>query len=82
MRWIEDRLARRRQDQRSRLLAALAAGHRYGLDLAREARIRPGTLYVLLAELENAGRVTSRWDDTRAGRLPRRAYELAERTTP
>jgi len=49
------------------ILGALTEGERYGYELAQRlehaglGRIKGGTLYPLLARLETAGLVTSRW---------------------
>jgi DNA-binding PadR family transcriptional regulator len=50
-----------------------------GADISRKLGISSGTLYPLLARLENAGWVTSEWervDPTEAGRPRRRFYTL------
>jgi PadR family transcriptional regulator, regulatory protein PadR len=51
----------------------------YGLEIATKAGILGGTMYPLLARLEQAGWLTSRWEDldeTAAGRRRRRYYRL------
>jgi len=51
---------------------------RYGLDLALEAGLEPGTIYPILVAFENAGWLRSREEDVdphREGR-PRRRYYL------
>jgi PadR family transcriptional regulator PadR len=51
----------------------------YGFDLLRRTRLKSGTVYPLLDRLENAGWVTSNWEEinTRAeGRPRRRFYSL------
>jgi PadR family transcriptional regulator PadR len=51
----------------------------YGLEIAREATLQRGTLYPILARLEDAGLVTSEWeqiDPHVEGRRPRRYYTL------
>lgn len=51
----------------------------YGLEVAKEAGIKSGTLYPILARLESAGWLTSNWeqvDPTVVGRRPRRYYKL------
>lgn len=50
-----------------------------GADLARQARIGPGTLYPLLQRLERAGWLASRWeteDPSALGRPRRRYYHI------
>lgn len=50
-----------------------------GADIARQADIGSGTLYPLLARLENAGWMRSEWeqvDPAEAGRPRRRLYKL------
>jgi PadR family transcriptional regulator, regulatory protein PadR len=50
---------------------------RYGYDLMKAARLKSGTLYPMLARLQDEGLVTSEWeappDD---GRPPRKYYTL------
>jgi PadR family transcriptional regulator, regulatory protein PadR len=68
--------------QTERVLAALlrdAHGHRYGLQISREAGLKSGTLYPILARLEAADWVVSEWeriDPSAEGRRPRRYYRL------
>jgi PadR family transcriptional regulator PadR len=53
-------------------------GH-YGLEMARAAGLKSGTIYPILARLEQAGWITSAWEDidpVAAGRRPRRYYQL------
>jgi PadR family transcriptional regulator, regulatory protein PadR len=66
-----------------RVLAAFLADPavpRYGYDLMRAARLPSGTLYPLLARLQDEGLVASRWEPAgqAGGRPPRRYYELTE----
>jgi PadR family transcriptional regulator, regulatory protein PadR len=52
---------------------------RYGLEIAKEARLPGGTLYPALARLEEAGWITSEWEDideAAQGRRRRRYYKL------
>lgn len=52
---------------------------RYGLDLAQETGLKPGTMYPVLARLERYGWVISKWEDIdphAEGRRPRRYYQL------
>jgi PadR family transcriptional regulator, regulatory protein PadR len=52
---------------------------RYGYDLMKAARLPSGTLYPMLARLQDQGLVSSRWErptDDDAGRPPRRYYQL------
>ena len=51
----------------------------YGLRLSKDARIASGTVYPMLARLENAGWLESRWEELRPeneGRPRRRLYRL------
>lgn len=65
------------------ILALLADGPRYGLQLGRELEsagellTSQGTLYPLLNRLSEAQLVTSRWELAEAER-PRRYYEITE----
>jgi DNA-binding PadR family transcriptional regulator len=62
------------------LQAFIAAGESlYGLELSDQTGLKSGTLYPVLARLEEAGWVTSAWEDTDprdVGRPRRRYYEL------
>src|SRR5690349_11078792 len=52
---------------------------RYGLDLAMEARLEPGTVYPILVAFETVGWLVSREEDVdahTAGRPRRRYYRL------
>lgn len=60
-------------------LAAGGAEPLYGLELMDQTGLKSGTLYPVLARLEEAGWVTSSWEDAdprAAGRPRRRYYEL------
>jgi PadR family transcriptional regulator, regulatory protein PadR len=60
------------------LLADPAAPH-YGYDLMKAARLPSGTLYPMLARLQQEGLVDSEWEDQRpdaGGRPPRKYYRL------
>jgi DNA-binding PadR family transcriptional regulator len=66
-----------------RVLQAFLAdpsAHRYGYDLMRAARLPSGTLYPMLARLQDQGLVTSEWeprpDGDAGGRPPRKYYRL------
>ena len=51
----------------------------YGLEVARTARLKSGSLYPILARLEQYGWITGVWEDIdphREGRRPRRLYRL------
>lgn len=54
------------------------AAPRYGYDLMKAARLPSGTLYPMLARLQDQGLVTSRWEAQpgAAGRPPRKYYQL------
>jgi DNA-binding PadR family transcriptional regulator len=64
------------------ILAAFLAKPRkphYGLEIAKAARLPSGTLYPALARLEQAGWITSEWEDideAAEGRRRRRYYRL------
>lgn len=60
------------------MLGAPAEDH-YGLELAREAELKSGTIYPILARLEAAGWISGSWEDIDPqleGRRPRRYYRL------
>jgi PadR family transcriptional regulator PadR len=60
-------------------MARDAGARHYGLEMAKATGLSSGTLYPVLARLEQAGWVTSTWeevDPSRAGRPPRRYYRL------
>jgi PadR family transcriptional regulator, regulatory protein PadR len=51
----------------------------YGLELAKAAGLKPGTIYPALARLENAGWLSSYWEEVdpkEIGRPRRRLYRL------
>lgn len=68
------------------VLQALAAGYRYGFDIARVAGLRPGSVYQILHRMEDAGLATGRWEDADTarddGRPSRRYYELLPDAAP
>jgi DNA-binding PadR family transcriptional regulator len=52
---------------------------RYGLEIAREAALKTGTIYPALARLEKLGVIASEWEDvdpSEVGRPRRRLYKL------
>jgi len=59
---------------------ALAAGHRFGLDVMRETGLASGTVYPTLTRAEASGFVRGRWEPAaeavRQGRPRRRYYQL------
>ncbi len=63
-----------------KILAALRAQSRYGLDLVAGTGLPSGTVYPTLGRLKRSGLVTARWEDQRVaereGRPRRRYYEL------
>ncbi len=63
------------------VLQALAAGYRYGFDIASVTGVRPGSVYQILHRLEEAGLAEGAWEDAalaRAeGRPSRRYYRLS-----
>jgi PadR family transcriptional regulator PadR len=55
------------------------ATRRYGLEISKGAGLATGSIYPILARLEQAGWLTSHWEDiqpTVAGRPRRRLYQL------
>jgi PadR family transcriptional regulator, regulatory protein PadR len=62
-----------------RVLIADPAAPHYGYDLMRTARLPSGTLYPMLARLQQQGLVESEWEpqhDDAGGRPPRKYYRL------
>ena len=62
-----------------RVFLADVSAPRYGYDLMKVARLPSGTLYPMLARLEDEGLVATQWEERRedaAGRPPRRYYRL------
>ena len=62
-----------------RVLVADPAAPHYGYDLMKAARLPSGTLYPMLARLQQEGLVESQWEDQRpdaGGRPPRKYYRL------
>ena len=60
-----------------RVFLADASARRYGYDLMKAARLPSGTLYPMLARLEDQKLVTSAWETPQAGgERPRRYYQL------
>ena len=68
--------------QTQRVLAVLLEdplGQHYGLDISRRVGLPTGSIYPILARLERADWVSSRWeqvDPNAVGRRPRRYYRL------
>lgn len=54
----------------------LARDERFGLDLIRETGLPSGTVYPILARLEDAEWVVSRWDESPSRGPRRRLYTL------
>ncbi len=68
-------------DPLKRVLGAFLAdptARRYGYDLMKAARLPSGTLYPMLARLQDEGLVTSAWEQYAPdpGRPPRKYYQL------
>ncbi|SIO17896.1 Transcriptional regulator PadR-like family protein [Parasphingorhabdus marina DSM 22363] len=65
---------------RSALISLLNASEgKYGYEIMREAGIGPGTLYPMLARLEDQEILVSRWQEASVeGRPPRHIYELTK----
>jgi PadR family transcriptional regulator, regulatory protein PadR len=62
-----------------RVFLADTSARRYGYDLMKAARLPSGTLYPMLARLDDEGLVTSEWEppsDDAGGRPPRKYYQL------
>jgi PadR family transcriptional regulator, regulatory protein PadR len=62
-----------------RVFLADTSARQYGYDLMKAARLASGTLYPMLARLEDEGLVSSEWEPPPAdagGRPPRRYYRL------
>lgn len=62
-----------------RVLVADPAAPHYGYDLMKAAKLPSGTLYPMLARLQQEGLVDSQWEEQRAdagGRPPRKYYRL------
>ncbi len=62
-----------------RVLVADPAARHYGYDLMKAARLASGTLYPMLARLQEEGLVESEWEEQRpeaGGRPPRKYYRL------
>jgi PadR family transcriptional regulator PadR len=62
-----------------RVFLADVSAPRYGYDLMKAARLPSGTLYPMLARLQDEGLVTSQWEPPPAdgsGRPPRKYYQL------
>ena len=61
------------------MLTADPAAQHYGYDLMKAAKLPSGTLYPMLARLEQEGLVEAEWEDQRpdaGGRPPRKYYRL------
>ncbi len=55
------------------------SARRYGYDLMKAAKLPSGTLYPMLARLQDEGLVTAEWEPQRedaSGRPPRKYYQL------
>src|SRR5690348_13417007 len=62
-----------------RVLLEDATAERYGYEIGERAGLPSGTVHPILARLEGAGWLESRWeeaDPTEVGRPPRRYYRL------
>jgi len=62
-----------------RVFLADVSAPRYGYDLMRAARLPSGTLYPMLARLQDQGLVGAQWEQQRedaSGRPPRKYYLL------
>lgn len=60
-----------------RVLLEDPAAPRYGYDLMKAAKLPSGTVYPMLARLQDQGLVTSAWETpAEEGQRPRRCYAL------
>ena len=59
-----------------RVLVADPAAQHYGYDLMKAARLPSGTLYPMLARLQQEGLVDSEWEEPAAGRGRRAAAQV------
>jgi PadR family transcriptional regulator, regulatory protein PadR len=62
-----------------KVLVADPAAQHYGYDLMKAAKLPSGTLYPMLARLQQEGLVDSQWEEQRpdaGGRPPRKYYRL------
>jgi PadR family transcriptional regulator PadR len=60
-----------------RVLGQNPAEWRYGLELSTATGLKSGSLYPILARLDERGLLESKWlEPDRAGRPPRHAYRL------
>lgn len=62
-----------------RAFVADPSARRYGYDLMKAAKLPSGTLYPMLARLQDEGLMTSEWEPRPAGgggRPPRKYYQL------
>jgi PadR family transcriptional regulator, regulatory protein PadR len=60
-----------------RVFTADPSAHHHGYDLMKAARLQSGTLYPMLARLQEEGLVTSQWQERPPdGRPPRKYYQL------
>ena len=62
------------------ILQAIANGYQYGFDIIDVTGMPGGTVYPALRRLEDAGHLTSKWEDARVARgeprPPRKYYRL------
>lgn len=62
------------------VLQALAAGYRYGFEIADAVGVRPGSVYQVLRRLEERGYAVGEWEEAEhahaEGRPSRRYYRL------
>lgn len=67
------------------VLQALDGGREYGFDIATATGLRRGTIYPILRRLEEAGMVSSKWEDADPahdeGRPARKYYRLTREGT-
>jgi PadR family transcriptional regulator PadR len=64
------------------VLHAVSAGHRYGFDIIEATGLPSGTVYPALGRLEEAGLLTSGWEDARIAQGERRPLRRYYQLTP
>ena len=64
--------------RKDKILALLSGRELSGAEIREQSKIWTGDLYPLLARLETAGAIESRWEPTTEPRPRRRLYKIAE----
>jgi PadR family transcriptional regulator, regulatory protein PadR len=52
------------------------ADWKYGYDISRNTKLKPGSLYPMLMRLEDRGLLEAQWENPEPGRPPRHMYRL------